>query len=238
MRSSESLSSATRRPCAPSCEGSGRVGEDVPERRGEPLRVAVRGESARPALLHELADAPRLGRDDRDSGGHRLDHGERTALVVAREQRALGLGEERGHVFPVAEEPHTRRRPRAVPRAARRRRAAARRRPRAARPPGSRRGQPPARATRGPAALAEPADRPSGSSRGPERAAARSARARRRSGSRGTAPSAPPRPRGPPRARLRRARRSPRTSARRAARASGRAAPPRRPPPRTTSRAA
>ena len=107
MRSSESLSSATRRPCAPSCKaraGSARTfrsAEASPSASPCAPRAPVRPCST------SSPTPPGLGRDDGDSGGHRLDDGERAALVVAREQRALGLGQERGHVFPVAEEPHT-----------------------------------------------------------------------------------------------------------------------------------
>ena len=106
MRSSESLSSRHAAPLRTELRpraGSARTFRSAERER---LRVA-RARRARPSgPCSTSSPTPAgLGRDHGDARGHRLDDGERAALVVAREQRALGLGEERGHVLPVAEEP-------------------------------------------------------------------------------------------------------------------------------------
>ena len=177
MCSSDSSASATRRPSAPSVaarSGSARTSSSA---RARPSASPFGPSAPVLPVAHELARAAGRGRSDRHARCHRLDDGQRAALVVAREQRALRLREQLGHVVAVAEEARRlpeaelsgealRLRPeRAVADDVQLRLRDALAAPRRA------------RAAPGPGASAARAGRPSGSAPGPAAAGGRSARA-------------------------------------------------------------
>ena len=56
------------------------------------------------AVADELRDSPHRRGDDRQSGGHRLEHGHRQALGVAGEHEDVRAGEQLGHVGARAQQ--------------------------------------------------------------------------------------------------------------------------------------
>ncbi len=104
-----------RGPCSGAERGAPRGVADEPGQRGGERRGVVdRHEHAVDAILDQLHDARDPRRDDRQAGRHRLEDGERRALVARREHGDVRRGEQRGDVLASPEQAHAPAQPEAL----------------------------------------------------------------------------------------------------------------------------